>query len=128
MCEPGSGGTGGRGKPRKQDGCTASWRGACFALVASLLAACASTGQHVTGWGQITLGPGDTGTCQSNPCQVFFRMPKGSGTYKVTGNAVTYGVYPAGKTVTLGSFFNSNSIKVPDAGVPPAHVYVPPSF
>lgn len=116
------------GKSGKEDGCTAHRRSACLALAATLLAGCASTGQHITEWGQITVGPGDTGTCQSNPCQVFFRMPEGSGTYKVTGNAVTYGIYPAGKTVTLGGFFDSNSIKVPDAGVPPAYVYVPPSF
>jgi hypothetical protein len=96
-------------------------------LVAAL-AACASAGKNVTGWDQINLAPGMTGTCESNPCRVLYQMPKGSGTYAVVGNAVTYGTYPAGKTVSLGSFFGSNSIKVPDAGVPPAYVYVPPSL
>jgi hypothetical protein len=100
----------------------------CVALLLALTA-CASTQneKYVTSWGEITVAPGVTGTCQSNPCRVFFRMPKGAGTYTVTGNAMVYGTYPAGKTVSLGSLFESNSIKVPDAGVPPAYVYVPHS-
>jgi hypothetical protein len=98
----------------------------CGGLLAAV-AACASAGKNVTGWDQITLAPGMTGTCESNPCRVFYQMPKGSGTYAVVGNAVTYGTYRAGQTVSLGSFFGSNTIKVPDAGVPPAYVYVPPS-
>jgi hypothetical protein len=92
-----------------------------------LMSACASTGPHVTGWDEVTVAPGVTGTCESNPCRVFFKMPKGSGSYKVTGNGMTYGTYPAGQKVSLGSFFASNTIKVPDAGVPDAYVYVPPS-
>ncbi|MGA7980535.1 MAG: hypothetical protein WCA32_09930 [Chromatiaceae bacterium] len=112
-------------RPRRAAGLPA-WS-LCGTLL-SLLAACASTGKNVTSWGEITVGPGMTGTCQSNPCRVFFQMPKGSGTYKVTGNGFAYGVYPAGKTVNLGSLFESSSIKVPDAGVPPAYVYVPQSL
>ncbi len=93
--------------------------------VASVLTACASTGRHVTDWGEITLAPGDTGTCQSNPCRVFFQMPAGDGTYRVTANQVKVGDFPAGKTVSLGSFYESSSIKLPDTGVPPTYIYVP---
>lgn len=95
----------------------------------SLLSGCASTGgQHVTGWGEVTVAPGVTGTCQSNPCHVYFQMPAGTGTYEVTGNEVRIGNYPAGQKVSLGSLFESNAIKVPGAGVSPAYVYVPASF
>lgn len=99
----------------------------CALLVTAvpLLVACATTGRHVTAWGEITVAPGDTGTCQSNPCRVFFQMPAGEGTYEVTANEVRVGDFPAGKLISLGSFFESNAIKVPDAGVPPAYVYVP---
>ncbi|MEA3274460.1 MAG: hypothetical protein U9Q81_04035 [Pseudomonadota bacterium] len=90
-----------------------------------LLLACATTGRHVTDWGEITLSPGDTGTCQSNPCRVFFQMPPGDGTYRVTANEVTVGDFPAGKTVSLGSFFESNAIKLPGTKVPPTYVYIP---
>ena len=92
-----------------------------------LLAACATTGRHVTSWGEITLAPGDTGTCQSNPCRVFFEMPPGDGTYTVTANEVKVGDFPAGKKVTLGSFFESNAIKLPGTNVPHTYVYVPES-
>jgi hypothetical protein len=90
-----------------------------------LLAACASSGRHVTSWGEITLAPGDTGTCQSNPCRVFFQMPPGEGTYTVTANRVKVGDFPAGKTVSLGSFFESNSIRLPGTQAPPAYIYLP---
>ncbi len=52
-------------------------------------------------------------------------MPPGEGTYLVTINHVRAGDYPAGKLVALGSFFESNSIRVPRAKVPPAYLYVP---
>jgi hypothetical protein len=92
-----------------------------------LMSACASTEPHVTGWDEVTVAPGVTGTCESNPCRVFFQMPKGSGRYKVTGNGMTYGTYPAGQKVALGSLFTSNTVQVPEAGVPAAYVYLPPS-
>jgi hypothetical protein len=94
-------------------------------LAALLLAACATTGRFVSAWGQITLAPGDTGTCSSNPCQVYFEMPPGDGTYRVTGTGFTIGDYPAGKTVNIGSFFESSAIKVAGAAVPDAYIYVP---
>jgi hypothetical protein len=102
-----------------------STRAAVFIGTLSLLTACATTGRHVTAWGEITLSPGDTGTCQSNPCRVFFQMPPGEGSYRVTANEVTVGDFPAGETVSLGSFFESNAIKLPGTDVPHTYVYVP---
>jgi hypothetical protein len=95
---------------------------ACASL---LMVACASTGEHVDGVMQITLKPGDTGTCETNPCQVSFVMPPGSGSYAVTGNETKIGDFPAGETVSLGNLFESNAIKVVGADVPPAYVYLP---
>lgn len=92
-----------------------------------LLVACISTGRQVSDWGEITLAPGDTGTCLSNPCRVFFEMPPGKGNYLVTANQVKVGEFPAGKTVMLGSFFESNAIKLPGTDVPNTYVYVPGS-
>lgn len=89
------------------------------------LTACTSTGRHVSDWGEITLRPGDTGTCMSNPCRVYFEMPPGEGKYLVTANQVRVGEFPAGKTVTLGSFFESNSIKFPGTDIPHTYIYVP---
>jgi len=98
-----------------------------LAGAASFLVACASTGRHVTDWGEISLAPGDTGTCQSNPCRVYFQMPTGKGTYLVTANEIKVGDFPAGKKVSLGSFFESNAIKLPGTRFPPAYVYIPGS-
>jgi len=99
-------------------------RSVLLLCVASLLTACATSGRHVSDWGEITLAPGDTGTCQSNPCRVFFQMPPGEGTYEVTANEVTIGTFPAGKKVNLGSFFESNAIKLPGTDVPATYIYV----
>jgi hypothetical protein len=91
----------------------------------SMVAGCSSTGRHVTDWGEITLAPGDTGSCRSNPCRVFFQMPPGDGNYRLTGTGFTIGDYPAGKTVMIGSFFESTAIRVEGAPVPPTYLYVP---
>ena len=92
---------------------------------AVLLLGCSSSATFVSDWGEITLAPGDTGTCRSNPCRVFFEIPAGTGTYTVTGTGFTIGEYPAGQTVSLGSFFESSAIKVEGAEVPKTYIYVP---
>jgi len=100
---------------------------ACLMGAIALLSGCATTGNFVTDWGEITLSPGDTGSCQSNPCRVFFRMPPGTGSYLVTANEIKVGDFPAGKTVSLGSFFESNAIKLPGTTFPPTYIYIPAS-
>jgi hypothetical protein len=98
-----------------------------FALLAlaALPLSCASTGKHVSDWGEINLAPGDTGNCWSNPCRVYLQMPPGQGPLVVTANEISLGAFPAGQRVSIGSFFESNAIKIPGAGVPPAYVYIP---
>ncbi|MBK1645503.1 hypothetical protein CKO25_12785 [Thiocapsa imhoffii] len=100
-------------------------RFALLAVATVLLGACASSGEHVSGAMQITVRPGDTGTCDTSPCEVFLVMPPGTGSYAVTGNEVKIGDFPAGQTVSLGQLFGSNAIKVVGANVPPAYVYIP---
>ena len=100
-----------------------------FGLVAwlpglALVTSCASTGGFPTGWGEITLAPGDTGTCLSTPCRVYFQMPPGEGKYLVTANEVKVGDFPAGQTVMLGGFFETNAIKLPGTQIPPTYVYI----
>ena len=90
----------------------------------ALVTSCASTGGFPTGWGEITLAPGDTGTCLSTPCRVYFQMPPGEGKYLVTANEVKVGDFPAGQTVMLGGFFETNAIKLPGTQVPPTYVYI----
>lgn len=101
--------------------------GALGALLAavSLLSACATGNNNITGFDRLTLAPGDTGQCESSPCQVFLKMPAGSGSYEVTGNEVRVGTFPAGQTVSLGSFFNSQGFQIRGLDVPKAYAYIP---
>jgi len=100
--------------------------------LAMTLAALALTGCNVkedpTGVMAITVAPGQTGTCESSPCEVSLVMPAGSGSYEVTGNEVSLGTYPAGQTVRIGSFWQAQAIEVKGADVPKAYVYIPSSL
>jgi hypothetical protein len=51
-------------------------------------------------------------------------MPAGSGICEVDCNSVTIGTYPAGETVNLGNYFESQALEVIGAGVPKAYVYI----
>ena len=96
-----------------------------------LLAGCSTTGggggdNDISGFDQITLAPGDTGTCNSSPCTVFLKMPQGSGTYEVMSSTNgRVGDYPAGQTVKLGSFWNSQAFSIEGMDVPKAYAYIP---
>jgi hypothetical protein len=90
-----------------------------------LLSACASTGTSVSGFDQLNLKPGDTGQCDSSPCQVFLQIPAGTGSYVVTGNEATIGTYPAGQNAALGSFWSSQAFQIQGMNVPKAYAYIP---
>jgi hypothetical protein len=94
-------------------------------LTALALGGCASSANYPTGVISITVKPGDTGTCESAPCQVKLVMPPGSGSYEVTGNEVRVGTYPAGQTVNLGGYWESQKFDIVGANVAPVYVYVP---
>ncbi|WP_295455845.1 hypothetical protein [uncultured Thiodictyon sp.] len=94
-------------------------------LTALALAGCAASPNQPTGVIDITVKPGDTGTCESTPCQVKLVMPPGKGTYEVTGNEVRVGTFPAGQTVALGGYWQSQKFAIVGAGVPPVYVYIP---
>jgi hypothetical protein len=90
-----------------------------------LVGGCASSPNDPSGSISITVKPGDTGTCATSPCQVSLQMPPGSGSYEVTGNQVKIGTYPAGQTVNLGSYWNTQRFDIVGANVPATYVYIP---
>lgn len=95
-------------------------------LAGGLVSACSSTGDNsITGFDQLTLAPGDTGNCDSSPCQVYLKIPAGSGSYEVTANEVRVGTYPAGQTAFLGSFWQSQAFAIKGMNVPKAYAYIP---
>ncbi len=80
----------------------------------------------ISGFDQITLAPGDTGTCDSSPCTVYLKMPEGEGTYEVVSSGDgRIGEYPAGETVKLGSFWNTQAFQIKGMDVPKAYAYIP---
>jgi hypothetical protein len=81
--------------------------------------------ESVSGSNSITVAPGDTGNCATSPCRVMLVMPPGDGEYEVTGNEIRIGSYPAGQTVDLGNYFESQAFAVKGAGVKKAYVYLP---
>lgn len=96
-----------------------------LALLPLLLAGCSTTGNFVSDWGEITLAPGDTGMCHSNPCRVFFKMPSGEATYVLRGDAFPIGEYAAGQTAMIGSFFESGVIEVVGTDLPKTYLTLP---
>jgi len=104
---------------------TKSSQWAVLALFPLLLTGCATNGRFVSDWGEITLAPGDTGLCQSNPCRVFFTLPPGEGPYELRGSAFPIGEYPAGQTAMIGSFFESSLIEVVGTDLPKTYLTVP---
>ncbi len=76
------------------------------------------TGTSVSGFDRLNLKPGDTGQCDSSPCQVFVQIPAGTESYVVTGNQATVGTYPTGQNAALGSFWSSRAFQIQGMNVP----------
>jgi len=99
--------------------------GAIALTLGTLLTACTGLTRDPSGAITVTVAPGQTGTCAISPCRILLEMPAGDGEYRVTGNQITLGTYPAGKTVDLGNYFEPQAIEIVGAGVPRAFVYLP---
>jgi hypothetical protein len=100
-------------------------RTAAAVAVAAVLWSCAGVRTGPSGALSVTVKPGETGTCAISPCEILLEMPPGDGEYLVRGRGFDYGRYPAGKTVSLGNFYEPQSIEIIGAGVPKAYVYLP---
>lgn len=74
--------------------------------------------------GALTLEPGGSVVCNITPCSVRLVMPPGSGDYEVLSGTFSIGRYPAGQTVTLGSFYDPQVFTIKDSGLPPAYYHV----
>jgi len=95
------------------------------ASVAAAIGGCAGGVQEdPSGANAVTVKPGQTANCATSPCAVSLVMPAGSGSYEVTGNEVTIGTYPAGETVNLGNYYQSQAFAIKGADVPKAYVYI----
>ncbi|WP_200236141.1 hypothetical protein [Thiohalocapsa halophila] len=94
-------------------------------FLAALAAGCTGLERNPSGAITVTVKPGDTGQCAIAPCRILLEMPPGDGEYRVTGNQITLGTYPAGRTINLGNFYEPQAIEIVGADVPRAFVYLP---
>jgi len=108
------------------------WSTLGLCLLFALLAGCAGSERSggnsacVKGnFEQVTLCPGASALCTTEPCNALFEMPPGEGEYRVTSNNIDWGTFPAGQTVNLGAFWRGTYyIEVQGTDAPAAHFWV----
>lgn len=108
------------------------WSTLGLCLLFALLTGCAGSERSDDGstcvkgnFEQVTLCPGASALCATDPCTVLFRMPPGEGEYQVTSNNLDRGTFPAGQTADLGAFWRgTHYIEVQDSGAPAAYFRV----
>ncbi|MCU0766394.1 MAG: hypothetical protein MUE39_03285 [Gammaproteobacteria bacterium] len=76
---------------------------------ALLLTGCAGQSAGGGDFGQVTVGPGDSKTCYSTPCTIYYQMPAGQGTYTVRVNGQVGANVAAGTVGNLGGFYRYDS-------------------
>jgi hypothetical protein len=86
-----------------------------FALLAitALLSSCATPpGENTTkaacdhrNFDEVTLQPGCTGYCSSQPCAISFRLPQSGGPFEIHNRSFMAGTGNNGETVYLGSYW-----------------------
>ncbi|MEN8176166.1 MAG: hypothetical protein ABFS23_10410 [Pseudomonadota bacterium] len=73
----------------------------------------------------VTLRPGCSTICFSEPCKVNFVMPAGKGDLVLRDGNISLGAYPAGQTVFVGSLWlGSHVITVEGTDAEPAYLSV----
>jgi hypothetical protein len=75
---------------------------------AGLLAGCA--GQSSTSnFDLVTIGPGKSAGCFSNPCTILYQMPPGEGSRTVRVNNQVAGAFAADTVANFGAYFRYQS-------------------
>ena len=75
---------------------------------------------------EVTVRPGSSVLCASDPCTVYFETPAGSGTHNILQNGTTKaGVATGGQRVLLGVYSNVNLVfHVEGTNLPAAYLTV----
>ena len=96
---------------------------AAAALAATLAAGCASDARTV--YDGPTLRPGETVTCVSSPCDLYFEIPAGSGSHRVLQGTIPAGEGSGGERVYLGSYYTGQQVfTLEGSDLPPAYLTV----
>jgi len=76
--------------------------------LAVLLSGCVTNARTV--YDQPTLHPGETVSCVSDPCSVYFETPAGSGTHIVKESGVKAGEVTGGQRAYIGSYWSGQKV------------------
>ena len=90
-----------------------------------LSSGCLATGSP-NNFFEVTVRPGSSELCTSDPCTVYFETPAGSGTHNILQNGtIKAGVAIGGQRVLLGEYFaHSVEFHVEGTDLPPASLSV----
>jgi hypothetical protein len=82
-----------------------------------------------TNFNEVTLAPGCSLVCYSEPCRVYYRLPAGKGSFMLSGGGITWGRYQAGRTANLGHQYRGSYIfRLEGTSYPPAWLHVNGGF
>ncbi|MCP5298685.1 MAG: hypothetical protein H6954_03170 [Chromatiaceae bacterium] len=83
-------------------------------------------GNAANTFGEVTVRPGTSVICASDPCTVYFETPAGSGTHDILQNGtIRAGVASGGTRVALGNYSNQSVVfRVAGTDLPVAHLTV----
>ena len=97
----------------------------CALGAAMILSGCLATGAP-NNFFEVTVRPGSSVICTSDPCTVYFETPAGSGTHNILQNGSTKaGVGVGGERVRLGVYSNESvTFVVEGTDLPAAYLTV----
>ncbi|MCB1924245.1 MAG: hypothetical protein KDJ27_10975 [Gammaproteobacteria bacterium] len=77
-------------------------------------------------FGEVTLYPGASVICASDPCTIYFEAPAGSGTHDILQDGtIKAGVAIGGQRVSLGGYSNESVVfRIDGTDLPPAYLTV----
>lgn len=96
------------------------------AIGLALVAVAVPADQSANTFFEVTVRPGTSVLCLSDPCTVYFETPAGSGTHDILQNGSTKaGVAVGGERVLLGTYSNENLVfRVEGTDLPVAYLTV----
>lgn len=107
-----------------------SGRGSWLAWVSlaglTMVSNTSAASNHNSSFWEVTVRPGTSVTCMSDPCTVYFEAPAGTGTRDILQNGtIKAGVAIGGQRVSLGHYSNESLVlRLEGTDLPPAYVTV----
>lgn len=96
------------------------------AMGLAVLASGSLAGNAANTFGEVTVSPGASVQCMSDPCTVYFETPSGSGTHNILQNGtIKAGVAIGGQRVRLGEYSDESVVfRVEGTDLPAAYLTV----